>query len=107
MTIHMLNSLPSNSPPLSLRCKSKDDDLGYHTVAVNQDFHWSFCENIFGRTLFFCHLYWGSKQSVFDVFHSKDVKAPMFDFWWAARSDGIYFCYYNDTAHFDKTFDWN
>ncbi|GFP80019.1 hypothetical protein PHJA_000145300 [Phtheirospermum japonicum] len=155
-----MNNLPSNYPPLNLRCKSKNDDLGYHTLLVNQDFHWSFCQNIFGktlffchlywgskqrafvsfsskhrsapsfqlywsarkhgiylnnfndtnifgRTLFFCHLYWGSKQKAFDSFRSQDLKAPWFQFYWSARSDGIYLNYFNDTPAFVKNYDWN
>ncbi|KAK6137855.1 hypothetical protein DH2020_028410 [Rehmannia glutinosa] len=110
--IHVINNLPSKSPPLTLRCQSKDDDLGYHTLKVKQDFSWSFCENIYGRTLFFCHLWWGSKQQSFDVFKSKlfkskFTKVPKPQYYWIAKSDGIYFSNSNTPSTFTKKYDWS
>ncbi|GFP80003.1 hypothetical protein PHJA_000143800 [Phtheirospermum japonicum] len=107
ITVFILNNLPPNSPPLKLRCQSKDDDLGYHTLWPHQDFHWTFCQNIFGKTLFFCHLYWGSKQRACDVFRTKWVNPPRFEFWWSVTSDGIYSNNYNDNRTYYKTYEWN
>ncbi|KAI3470517.1 hypothetical protein Pfo_027180 [Paulownia fortunei] len=106
--VHVINNLPSNSAPLTLHCASGDNDLGHHTLAVNQDFNWSFCENIYyPNTLFFCHLWWGSKQRAFEVFNSKWVQPDSTQHYWLAKSDGIYFSYSNSPQTFTKRYDWN
>lgn len=66
--VEIRNSLPNNSKNLEFRCQSKDHDLGYHTLPPEGDFHWDFSEKVFRNTLFFCHFYWGPKNSVFDVY---------------------------------------
>lgn len=43
---------------MTLHCKSKDDDLGEHTIANGEDYGWGFNDNIFGTTLFFCNVAW-------------------------------------------------
>ncbi|GFQ03565.1 hypothetical protein PHJA_002500300, partial [Phtheirospermum japonicum] len=45
ITVYVVNNLPSNSPLLDLRCQSGDDDLGNKTLRVNENFHWTFCQN--------------------------------------------------------------
>lgn len=60
--------------PLNARCQSGDKDLGNRTIAATNELSWDFCNNLFGRTLWFCHLYWGSKDKVFDVYNSKLAK---------------------------------
>ncbi|KAL0403525.1 UNVERIFIED_CONTAM: hypothetical protein Sradi_1993300 [Sesamum radiatum] len=104
-TIHVVNKLPPNSN-LSLRCASGDDDLGFHTIPVNDDFHWHFCDSWTGVTLFFCHLYWGSKHVAFDVFRSKWSDRCGLDCYWEARSDGIYFSGKFPPDKLEKKHDW-
>ncbi|GFQ06871.1 hypothetical protein PHJA_002831100, partial [Phtheirospermum japonicum] len=105
--VHVINYLPLNSPILKLRCQSKDNDLGYHTLPVNNDYHWSFCETLFGQTLFFCRFYWGSKQKVFDVFRAKYSREYNSEHFWLAKSDGFYYATENLTSSFTKRFDWS
>ncbi|KAG5524852.1 hypothetical protein RHGRI_031504 [Rhododendron griersonianum] len=50
---------------MTFRCQSKDDDMGTRTTKYREDFHWRFVPNVWGKTLYFCHFYWGSKQRVF------------------------------------------
>ncbi|KAL3620437.1 hypothetical protein CASFOL_035349 [Castilleja foliolosa] len=107
VTVYVQNNLPSNSEPLKLRCQSKNTDFGYHTLWVTQNFHWKFCQNIFGRTLYFCHFYWGSKQRSCDVFRNKWAEAPDYEVYWSVRSDGIYHCDHNETKFYNKWYDWN
>lgn len=61
--VYVLNKLPSNSPLLRVHCASGDNDLGYHMLHRNDEFSWSFCDSL--STLFFCHLWWGSKNVAF------------------------------------------
>ncbi|XP_011084392.1 uncharacterized protein LOC105166650 [Sesamum indicum] len=104
--LYVVNYLPSNSAPLKLHCASKNDDLGYHTLANGEDFHWSFCENFFPNTLFFCHLWWGSKQKSFVVFKSKWGAQHLHLYYWVAKSDGIYLSNINSTESLVKKYDW-
>ncbi|GFQ03566.1 hypothetical protein PHJA_002500400 [Phtheirospermum japonicum] len=125
VTVYVVNNLPPNSL-LNLHCQSKDDDLGDHTLAVNQvfnwsfyddlgnktlrvneNFHWTFCQNFFGRTLFFCHFYWGSKQRVFTVFKTNPFKGSYVTHYWLAKKDGFYFSNDNVTQTFTKKYDWS
>ncbi|CAI0394813.1 unnamed protein product [Linum tenue] len=41
---------------LIVHCRSKDDDLGAHALAVGSNIHWSFGPSFVGRTLFWCKL---------------------------------------------------
>ncbi|PIN24458.1 hypothetical protein CDL12_02809 [Handroanthus impetiginosus] len=98
--VHIVNSLPQNSPTLRLHCASGNDDLGYHDLLVNQDFQWSFCDKFFGGTLFFCHLWWGSKNKGFEVFNTHwEGRCRNYICDWVAKSDGIYF-------NREKLYDW-
>lgn len=108
-TIYVANKLPPNSAPLIAHCQSKDDDLGNHTIAVGQNYNWSFCENAAGNTLFFCHLYWGSKQAVFDVFSDPELanKCSKNVCYWEAQSGGIFFNGYYPPKGLEKMYDWN
>ncbi|XP_073049452.1 S-protein homolog 24-like [Primulina eburnea] len=98
--VYVANKLPSGSS-LTLHCASKDDELGYHTLAVNENFHWTFCDSFLLNTLFFCHLWWGSKNIAFEAFYSELGKDCGRDAicYWQAESDGIYF-------RGSKTYDW-
>ncbi|KAF5198523.1 hypothetical protein FRX31_011890 [Thalictrum thalictroides] len=51
------NALGPNNT-LTVHCKSKDDDLGEQNIDFNRAFEWSFQNNIFGRTLFWCRMWW-------------------------------------------------
>lgn len=99
MTVFVANKLTG---PMNARCQSGDKDLGNCTVAVDTELSWSFCTSIFGRTLWFCHLYWGSKDKSFDVYNSKlaDKGCERHECYWTARATGIYL--YNE-----KFYDWN
>lgn len=120
--VFVTNNVPSDSPhPVTARCQSKDDDLGYHTLHVNEYMTWSFNPSLWGTTLFFCHLWWGDRNVAFD---SYDEKIPWFcavrgklpwiiksnTCYWQARGDGIYFNKVNDTSgssSWVKRYPWN
>jgi hypothetical protein len=52
--------VPPNHPTdLTVHCKSKDDDLGFHTLKLGDRYIFSFNPNfIGGGTLFFCSFTW-------------------------------------------------
>ncbi|KAI5683936.1 hypothetical protein M9H77_05164 [Catharanthus roseus] len=96
--IHIVNNLPNNSNPLTVHCQSKDNDIGYHTLRVNEEIQWHFCTNT--RTLFFCHFWWNNKEAVFDVFKDNEscrilcqTSIPGEDrqtCYWSVKEDGFY-----------------
>ncbi|KAE8650839.1 hypothetical protein Csa_023860, partial [Cucumis sativus] len=45
-----------NGETLSIHCKSKDDDLGLHYLDIGKQFTWSFRENLWSSTLFWCYI---------------------------------------------------
>ncbi|KAL6962101.1 hypothetical protein U1Q18_037055 [Sarracenia purpurea var. burkii] len=114
-TVHIIDQVPNNPTPLTLRCQSKDDDIGTHTLYTGQEIKWSFKLNPFGRTLFFCHFYWGSKDTSFTVYDKRirddcrrlgGIAAPRaFDVcYWEARTDGFYVS--GDTIQWEKINNW-
>lgn len=103
--VHVINQLPPGSK-LTLHCASKDNDLGHHTLANNQEFQWHFCDHWLGHTLFFCTFGWGSKKQSFDVFTSKFGNDLCFGgvCFWLARSDGFYFHGFKRST--SKLYEW-
>ncbi|XWS47086.1 hypothetical protein CRYUN_Cryun14cG0123200 [Craigia yunnanensis] len=91
--VYVVNGL-SNSKTLFLHCKSKDDDLGSQNLSSGTNFTWSFQQNLFRRTLFWCYM---SKDdnahAAFKVFW-QDVllfhKCSWKNCIWTAKDDGIY-----------------
>lgn len=114
--VQIIDDLPSNSPQLEIHCASKQDDLGHHFLSSTQNFTWSFCEQAFDRTLFFCHFWWNSEDSVFDVFndpenciHDGQVMDYTLTCVWVVRPEGFYLGYYdedNGTLVNYKAYDW-
>lgn len=94
--VDIANRLPQNAAPLQLHCRSKDDDMGYHNLSVNQIYSWKFRMNFWGSTLFYCDFWWGEKHAAFKVFDidiQVEVKDNVNVFAYEARSDGFYFYY--------------
>ncbi|OVA02160.1 Plant self-incompatibility S1 [Macleaya cordata] len=65
----------SEQTELTIHCKSKDDDLGEHTLSYNQDFHWNFRQNIWRTTLFWCSMWWTDSnghlvQGSYDIYEA-------------------------------------
>ncbi|KAK2661354.1 hypothetical protein Ddye_007888 [Dipteronia dyeriana] len=70
-TIIIKNSFHSNAKSLYIHCRSKDDDIGEHWLAVGQTMAWSFRENAFSTTLFHCYAQWGNKIKRFNAYEYK------------------------------------
>uniref|UniRef100_M1DPQ0 S-protein homolog n=1 Tax=Solanum tuberosum TaxID=4113 RepID=M1DPQ0_SOLTU len=73
-TVVIYNALPFDSPKLTIHCHSADDDLGYHDLAANENFSWSFKFNkwLWARTKFSCEFWWSGKNKSFVVFNDFD-----------------------------------
>ncbi|KAK4730596.1 hypothetical protein R3W88_023584 [Solanum pinnatisectum] len=116
-TVYIIDALPSNSKPLTVRCQSKDDDLGYKNLYPGGEYHFSFKENFLGGTLFFCHFWWNGKNIIFDVFDNKiDIYCGEVELlsndrnhecFWKVQEDGFYFApHRNPPSIYEKKHDW-
>lgn len=116
ITVYIIDALPYNSKPLTLRCQSKDDDLGYKSFHPTEEFKFSFNENFFGGTLFFCHFWWNGKDTAFVVYNDDIhtycglVSPPSehdYECYWKVQEDGFYFGEYrNPPPIYEKKHDW-
>lgn len=86
--VHITNELPSNTQKLTIRCQSKEKDLGYHVLLVGQDYYWGFHRNLTGSTLYFCHFWWNKKDKVITVYDRYSDGRHSF---WTVKADGFYF----------------
>ncbi|PRQ41573.1 putative plant self-incompatibility S1 [Rosa chinensis] len=90
--VRIVNNL-NNGERLNFRCQSKNVDLGVHSLAVNEQFQFHFKVNFWGRTLFFCRLWYLDKHVEIVAFKSN------LDFQencggdhciWIGKEDGVY-----------------
>lgn len=92
-TVFIANGLPNNSSPLVIHPKSKDNDLGFHTLFMNQNYNFHFRMNLFGRTIFWSTFSWGEKFTSFEVFNLKIADAICLltnTCYWLVKEDGFY-----------------
>ncbi|KAF5803753.1 putative plant self-incompatibility S1 [Helianthus annuus] len=93
---------------IDFHVKSRDDDLGSHSITYDNNYAFEFCENFVQNTVFWADFYYGKKFVHFNVFDSKVVKVvggsifkenPVF---WLLKDDGYYLSKkalsYNDSA---------
>ncbi|KAB2058047.1 hypothetical protein ES319_A11G208700v1 [Gossypium barbadense] len=106
--VHISNDF-SNGNKLTIHCKSRDDDLGWHVLQVSEEWSWTFRENIYGTTLFWCNLIGENHSASVQVFYMYDTEfLKMCNYkecFWSVRDDGIYLK--NDwTASWSLWYDW-
>ncbi|KAB2625779.1 hypothetical protein D8674_017439 [Pyrus ussuriensis x Pyrus communis] len=61
-------------PGRTVHCKSKNDDLGFHTLLPKHTYEFSFKRNAFGNgTLFFCSFTWPEEPQLhyLDIYDQK------------------------------------
>ncbi|OVA18534.1 Plant self-incompatibility S1 [Macleaya cordata] len=81
---------------LTIHCKSKDDDLGEHTLTIGQNFQWSFHPNLFETTLFWCSMWWHDSngklvQASHEVYRvNREWYKCATRCYWSIRKDGWY-----------------
>ncbi|KAI4313537.1 hypothetical protein L6164_026510 [Bauhinia variegata] len=71
-TVEIINSL-EGAIDLTVHCKSKDDDLGFHTLQPGQSYQFHFRPELFATTLYFCSFAWPGDPSLhkYDVYDQK------------------------------------
>ncbi|XP_004513667.1 S-protein homolog 2-like [Cicer arietinum] len=87
---------PTTSKNITVHCKSKDDDLGFHTLMFGESWDFTFRPLVFPRwqeTLFFCSFTWPKDPLLhyLDVYNQK--KDECIECLWKITSKGG--CKYN------------
>lgn len=106
--IFIIDQLPPmfDPSPLVFHCQSGSKDLGNQTLEFNGEFTWGFCDDVFHKTLYYCHFRWGSKYLFVDVFDKKwRDKCVTRECYWVAKNDGLYFGTFDKNFIF-KQYDW-
>lgn len=73
---------------LTFSCKSKNDDLGSHTLVEHGFFVFNFKPNYWGTTKFYCKFDWKDNHYTFDIYdYSRDKsKGPNYN--WQIKTTG-------------------
>ena len=103
-TVRVQNDLGGNTQ-LVVHCRSKDDDLGTHNLSSGQSFEWSFRDNFWGTTLFWCNFDWNNMHKSFDIYNYQyDVcNSRCFR---SIRPDGAYFYGGKVNPVWEKRYSW-
>ncbi|KAF8118859.1 hypothetical protein N665_0002s0165 [Sinapis alba] len=105
----LVNELRNNKV-LAIRCKSKNDNLGDHDLRVGQSKDFSFNDNVWKTTLFWCNMWQAPSYRVhqrFDAYKSQWKRYLDPTYYWIAREDGIYFREEPYGKPPVKRYDWN
>ncbi|CAI0459046.1 unnamed protein product, partial [Linum tenue] len=87
--------LSDPSGQLLVHCKSKEDDLGLHYIAVNDEFQWHFRNEVFKQTLFWCRLQpsHNIRAAAFEAYVNNEDQTPKeygYHNYWIGKDDGVY-----------------
>ncbi|CAL0311307.1 unnamed protein product [Lupinus luteus] len=98
--IYIKNGLGQGTP-LTIHCKSRDDDLGVHVLNYDEEWKFQFQINFRQSTLFFCGFTWDGKLHWFDIYDwCRDKSVCMPDCKWSITKENP--CLYdNDTQQYD------
>ncbi|CAL1358799.1 unnamed protein product [Linum trigynum] len=84
--IHVTNMLSNKI--MIVHCRSKDDNLGGHAIAIGEEVSWHFDPDYFGLTTFWCDLAVEDKRLSFTAFND-DGDKPYIESW-EVYDDGVY-----------------
>ncbi|KAM1033812.1 hypothetical protein FF1_037260 [Malus domestica] len=93
--IDVENTLVSNTV-VELHCKSKSDDLGNHVIPHGGAYNFTFHDDFWDRTLFFCYMQWRRSdgkwvKAAFNIYKPKrDQKRCMHRCKWQINEYGIF-----------------
>ena len=106
--VHIVNGFYSNDKPLNIHCKSKDDDLGDHSLWNGQESRFHFGLNFWHSTLFSCDMTWGTQQKHINVFDTP-AETPLAcmeneECFWLVTEDGFFIS--TDNKNWIRQLDW-
>jgi hypothetical protein len=105
--VSITNNLNPTSTPLTVHCKSKDDDLGFHTLAHGGKYTFTFRKSafpFFKSTLFFCGFTWPESRyrHYLDIYVQKHMDCTQCD-WYINNTGG---CYWESATVGTLCFPW-
>uniref|UniRef100_A0A7N0V9A2 S-protein homolog n=1 Tax=Kalanchoe fedtschenkoi TaxID=63787 RepID=A0A7N0V9A2_KALFE len=95
--------------PVKVHCKSKNNDMGEHTLRHGMRTTFSFRANPFGRTYFWCNVFWKGRWVAFAAYDDDRDSNRCYknhcDCHWAVTSKGP--CFWNrNTRRHDLCESW-
>ncbi|GAV89135.1 Self-incomp_S1 domain-containing protein, partial [Cephalotus follicularis] len=82
--------LSNVTSPVTIHCKSRDDDLGWHVISKGNFVKWWFRLNFWETTLYFCGITTQYGGGVYDIYKAKrDMKRCHFCNW-VVQQDGVH-----------------
>ncbi|OAY40726.1 self-incompatibility protein S1 [Manihot esculenta] len=92
-----------NGRTMNIHCRSRDDDLGHHSVADGSKIFWKFSVNFWGTTLFYCNVKWDdSKWHGFIAYsYERDSDRCERECIWKISADGLLYKYNEVTAEWE------
>ncbi|KAG8658485.1 hypothetical protein MANES_03G153550v8 [Manihot esculenta] len=103
-TIVIINDLGPNID-FYFHCKSANDDLGPQVLPYRRSWHFEFKRNVFGTTLFYCHMSWKKISHWFNIYVDSRDKSRCDYCMWYVRTYAP--CTWNHkTKRFDLCFPW-
>ena len=104
----ILNEMTAST--LTVHCKSKDDDLGEHVLHTGDNYNWSFRENFWISTLFWCHFSSKHGQVSGNVFWTAkwnwlNFQCVHHTCTWVCRDHSIYL-YFGSRSAFELMYQW-
>ncbi|VVA26241.1 PREDICTED: self-incompatibility [Prunus dulcis] len=110
--VRLTNRLEPSNATVTIHCKSGDDDLGDHLVALGETYEFSFKNNIWDSTLFFCNFDWvsgslgKSVSGTFDIYKARrDQERCLHDCNWLILETGLY-SYTLRTKIWENLYSW-
>lgn len=102
--VYIRNDL-SGGRELTFHCKSKDDDLGFTTLAPGAEWGFGFHPVFLGNTLFYCTFQWVDGQKhFFDVYNDQIHRYSCNGCHWSIRLNGT--CLSADSITEPTCYDW-
>ena len=81
----------NNDYHLGVRCKSRDDDMGFKILKKGEIYIWSLHANFWGTTLYFCKFSHGKiDKGTFTIFQAGRATAQCYNCTWIAEADGLH-----------------
>lgn len=85
-TVRVHNKFGHN---ITVHCKSKNNDLGYHNLPNGGVFEWKFRPNLWGTTLFFCGLKCKNRKGVFNLYVNDRDSKRCRECVWIVNKNGV------------------
>ncbi|KAK9290973.1 hypothetical protein L1049_009154 [Liquidambar formosana] len=108
--VYVINNLESGKK-LHMHCQSGDDDLGKHVIGHKDYFKWSFYNNIWDTTLFWCDFEWqhSSGATVVGTFNIYDAMRDQPRCYttceWKVQRTGVY-AFNLNTRKWERLYRW-